>query len=178
MQNGNPPLDSGEHFMTEEEMLTDQERSKRYASTKAEARDTVQGHRVQNNDIYPLVPISTGLRRCTLIPYIIWPKCTNTWRWLRRRRSIAILPSNGSWNTVATIQWSGHSMQLLCLNIISQRWINVLCISHIPNLRYYHRVSTGYDISIPDACSQSLVSGHHQLLNRWAGYIWPLEACF
>lgn len=32
MQDGNPPLDPSEHFMAEEEKLTDQERSKRWVS--------------------------------------------------------------------------------------------------------------------------------------------------
>lgn len=30
LQDGNPPLDPSEHFMAEEEKLTDQERSKRW----------------------------------------------------------------------------------------------------------------------------------------------------
>jgi len=41
LQDGNPPLDPSEHFMAEEEKLTDQERSKRWV------RNSIHPHKLK-----------------------------------------------------------------------------------------------------------------------------------
>lgn len=124
LQDGNPPLDPSEHFMAEEEKLTDQERSKRWACSSIPRLPfcmyEVVFSRGKKKSLKRLLYFP-DLKKPIHILCIIWHKSTNTWRWLRRLLSIAILLLKDNLSIVATTQWNGHSTLLLCHSTISLR---------------------------------------------------------
>lgn len=85
LQDGNPPLDPSEHFMAEEEKLTDQERSKRWVveqhtyiiiTLKKNDEGVFREGKKKSKGTVVFFP---DLKKPTHILYITWHKCTSTW---------------------------------------------------------------------------------------------------